>query len=276
MPTLSRALCDFAEGYFGPLEHQIPRGTSGAAYELRFQDGRSAYLKAHHERAKHLRELQAYQRWAPALVGRTPRLLAVHEGPNALLLEAVAHYPSTTEAELHRQAGAWLRQWHALPARDEDPMPLSEAYERRLQGWSRRAAGVLEPKLITQVADGFAEILPELSVFRRVPCHRDFDPRNWLPGPDGGIVVFDFEHAQGDLWLQDLTRLASDIWAPRPDLEAAFWLGYGRALNQNETRILRSLVAFEAGSTLYWGLAHQDEAFIRKGQRWVQQLGLPI
>ncbi len=274
MSPLPQALREFAEAHFGPLLNCTARGTAGAAYELHFEDGRRAFLKAHRERAKHLRELHAYSEWAPQISGASPALLATHDAPDALLLAAVASQ-ACDPCALHAQAGTWLSRWHGLKFVDADPLPLQDAYLRRVQGWSHRACGVLESALIQAIVDQVMALVPEMASFCRVPCHRDFDPRNWLAGPEG-IVVFDFEHARGDLWLQDLLRLASEVWPGAPELAAAFWRGYGRELSEVEVRLVEALVAFEAGSTLYWGLVHRDEAFIQRGRRWVQQLGLPI
>src|SRR5690606_39401374 len=60
---------------------------------------------------------------------------------------------------------------------DRDPMPVADALVRRLHAWRSRAQ--LTPEELA-IVDAHG---PQPSLFEgavRVPCHRDFAPRNWL------------------------------------------------------------------------------------------------
>ncbi len=79
----------------------------------------------------------------------------------------------------------------------------------------------------------------------KVPCHRDYTPRNWLVD-DGTLAVIDFEWACLDAAAGDLARLHLAIWRGRPDLREAFLDGYGRQLDETDHVILRGCAALTA------------------------------
>jgi len=144
-----------------------------AVAQLVVDDGHRAYLKAHRQARKHRQERAA--------------LLQVREA-----------------------AGAWLQRLHRLPPVDDDPLPLEEAVRARLEGWSRRAAGRLAPETLRWASARVGDA--DLAGVRRVPCHRDIVPRNWLWDDTTGLCVIDFEHAQPDVWWVDVHRLADEPW----------------------------------------------------------------
>jgi thiamine kinase-like enzyme len=79
----------------------------------------------------------------------------------------------------------------------------------------------------------------------RVPCHRDYTPRNWLVGARG-LYVVDFEWSRPDVWISDLARLHLGIWENRPDLCDAFLRGYGRAFDDTDHAILQGCAVLTA------------------------------
>jgi Ser/Thr protein kinase RdoA (MazF antagonist) len=79
----------------------------------------------------------------------------------------------------------------------------------------------------------------------RVPCHRDYTPRNRLVSTDG-VHMIDFELSRADVWVNDLTRLESGPWRARPDLRAAFLSGYGREPGPADEAALRACRALTA------------------------------
>lgn len=228
----------------------------------------TAILKAYRTRSKFDRERFALAGWGPALGGSVPRLLAVHEThPPALLIE---HKPGRVDAPptsggataLHRASGAWLARLHALPHRDEDPLDLAAAYGRRARAWFARAAGRLPPATLDEARVRVEECLPQLRGFQRVPCHRDFTPRNWLAAGSELVAVIDFEHARPDLALADLVRLASRLWPHHPDLREAFLEGYGV---DSLPACLTGLELLEAIATVAWADEHGDPALAAAG-----------
>lgn len=265
--------------------------------------GARAVLKIHRQGRKFRNELTAYTDWLPRLRPllapgtHVPELLAVHaEHPRALLVELVEGellddlVPAPAlEAEVHEQAGRFLRNLHGLGVSDADPKPLAEAYALRLEAWTTRAAGVVPDAVTGAVRNAVAATLPFLAGQSRVACHRDFTPRNWLvrsdhaPGADpagarqhpgfGVLTVIDLEHSRPDLYLADLQRLWVGTWRYRPELRSSFLKGYGRALTGVEEEALRGLAAFWAYSTVVWAREHGDAEFERSGWRTLRWLG---
>lgn len=277
----------------------------------------NAILKAHRQRRKFLNELEAYRLWAPLLRpalqpgSAVPELLAARsESPRALLLgwhpgELLERLrlPRPSEAAVHERAGQFLRALHDLPVADTDALPLAHAYRQRIRTWGERAAGIVPDALIHAVTNQAEGALPFIAACARVPCHRDYTPRNWLVGmpapgsaaPAGArvgadaadaagapraagapsaLVVIDFEHSQPDLYLADLQRLWVGAWRQRPDLKSAFLTGYGRRLSTAEEDALRSLSALWGLSTIVWARAHADVAFEEAGWEALRWLGL--
>lgn len=126
---------------------------------------------------------------------------------------------------------------HSLPA-----MPLHcwrAPTSRRCYG---RAAWLAPPIALDGAkdvlpADQRAEIREHLQALKQlgpipaVPCHLDYTPRNLLATTTADVAVIDFEHSRYDLAARDLVRLATRVWANRPDLERAFLHGYGPLSN---------------------------------------------
>jgi len=266
-------------------------------------------LKGHRQRRKFAQELTAYREWLPLLepadagaagtlptgeagapevrrafppgIG-TPRLLAHRdEHPRGVVLTwergaLVADLePSGPAAhDLRARAGAFLRALHDLPFADPDPVPLDEAYARRLAAWSERARGVVPDAVVADVGAALTEALPALATLSRVRCHRDYTPRNWLAREGGELVVLDFEHARPDLGVADLERLWVGEWRREPALREAFLAGYGRDLTADEEETLRRVAALGGLTTVVWAREHADAAFEAHGWDVLRWLGL--
>jgi len=243
-------------------------------FELELEHDR-AWLKLHGQRRKYDQELAAYRDWLAPLAARTPRLVARHDGERALLLTDLGGTPlhdvtdPRADLELHRQAGAFLAALHARAFTDPDPLPLARALPRRLEAWLARVE--LPGELVTTarrlVGDG--EVLAGAP---RVPCHRDYQPRNWRarPGPDLGVL--DFEHARGDHPWADLVKLWDGPWVERPARRTAFLEGYGRELGPEDERALLALAAVHGVATVAWGREHDDPAYATHGRAVLERL----
>lgn len=236
-------------------------------------------------------ERRAYERWAPQLPEETAALLAAHPAPvRALVLQRVAGEPLAharvtpgLERAAHKRAGYFLRALHGVSDRDVDELPLGEAVQRRCAAWLERVAPCVTDEeharlagLVAQAGD------PELFAgARRVPCHRDFTPNNWLvsgPLEDGricgldGFFVVDFEHAHLDSPLLDIVKLWTEVWGERPDLESAFFAGYGRNLGPAELAQLAVFATMHAMATIAWAHEHADLQFQALGQRALRRV----
>lgn len=101
-----------------------------------------------------------------------------------------------------------------------------------------------------------------------VPTHGDWHPRNWLI-EHGSVRVIDFGRFAWRPATSDFCRLAAQQWRRDPQLEAAFFAGYGGDPRTPEQ--WRMLVLHEAIGTAAW--AHQvgDTPFERQGQRMIAE-----
>ena len=162
----------------------------------------------------------------------------------------------------HRQAGLALGRLHSLRLEDLDPLPLSEALPRRLESWLGRAGALLDESRRLRVRERFGDG----SAFqgeRRVPCHRDLEPRNWLVELEGttvrGLRLVDFEHPRLDHALSDFVKLECGDWVDRPQLREAFLDGHGTPLDgAGEDRLAR-LVLLHLLATLVQLSEHGHE-----------------
>ncbi|MDC0718228.1 phosphotransferase enzyme family protein [Nannocystis bainbridge] len=200
----------------------------------------------------------------PALLASDRRSLglALSAAPGERLYLGTHDSPSTLAA--HAAAGRFLRALHQLPAVDDDPIPLVAAVAARLDAWHARARDILSPaerdalQRLAARRDAFAGV-------RRVPCHRDFTPDNWLLAGDA-LHVLDFEHARLDAAEADLVKLCADTWAENPALAEAFLAGHG-SLDTDAAARLDVLLALHAVATLAWAERHADPDFHALGRR---------
>ena len=279
---LTSELRAFAEAQLGPLQEVRFCGWPHAESSVWAVTGvEQAFLKVFRQPRKFVQERRAYRAWLPQLEPPlTPRLLAENSDLQALLVSVCPGTPvedtylnKVQRLEMYRQAGAWLRALHTLPSADDDPVPLAEVYAQRGSAWLERAAGLLEPNTTSWVAEqveGAVALLEQLRAVR-VPCHRDYSPRNWLVDLSTNVSVgsvqlsvIDFEHARPDFWLVDVERLYAGLW--EHSLEDAFWQGYGRVLSEVEREVLGQRLALSALSTVVWARKHHDADFERQGR----------
>ncbi|WP_434420760.1 aminoglycoside phosphotransferase family protein [Nannocystis pusilla] len=223
-------------------------------------------LKQHRHPRPFQQELRAYREWLPALalaglpsasplgelLVRVPTLLACDLSTRTLALTVApgdrlslgTHDPALAPAA-HAAAGRLLRALHDIPIADDDPMPLVDAVAARQSEWHARARDLLTPaerdalQRLAARRDAFAGV-------RRVPCHRDFTPDNWLLGADG-LCVLDFEHARLDAPEADLVKLCANVWPDRPDLAEAFFAGHGPLTPDATARLERPAGAARRG-----------------------------
>ncbi|GAA3397537.1 hypothetical protein GCM10020369_78130 [Cryptosporangium minutisporangium] len=171
-----------------------------------------------------------------------PELVAVSTDQPAIVVTAYsglqlseARIERSQEVGAYRQAGELLRQFHGAGPPWHEP-DLTVWLAERGEYWLSRGLDILTAAEVADVRAHLQE-LTGLGPIPPVPCHLDFMPRNLLVRPDGEVGVIDFEHSRYDLAARDLVRLASRIWASRPDLEAAFLAGYG-ALDDRDGQII--------------------------------------
>lgn len=300
-PTPSNTLIDFVrESVAGVGEPTFrfagwPHGVS-RVWEVSWTadaEPRRVYLKQHTQPQKFLRELHAYRTLLPAVRQLLPsemradaaaniaELLAESAPLGALLLAAcpgdVAErvaLNATDELEVHRRAGAFSRALHTAPHDNDDPLPLQDALRQRLHSWIEQGRDVLTADDRLWAAEHF-DAGSWLGTPARVPCHRDYQPRNWIVAGSGAALQWhciDFEHTRADWWMFDLVKLWDDAWDRRPELEAAFFAGYGRELTVTEEEQLLRTAVFHGVSTTVWGTQHRDRKYEDHGRRVLARL----
>lgn len=190
-------------------------------------------------------------------VGEVPRLLGRPE-PTVVVLSWCEGRGASARLE---DAGAWLRRLHALPCRDTDAMAPPEAIERRVASWIERPGSSLSDASRDWVRSAIDPRAFE--GVRRVVCHRDFTPSNWLWCPE--LSVVDFGQARPDVGLWDLVKLEAGLFRQQPSARAAFFRGYGELTSLDEVR-LRQLVLLHGLQTAVWGDIHDDAELAAHGR----------
>lgn len=78
--------------------------------------------------------------------------------------------------------------------------------------------------------------------------------------------MIDFGHAKRGIWIQDVSRMYFRHWPGHPELQQAFFTGYGQQPAEADWQLLRSVAAYAAMSTVVWAHAHADSAFEQEGR----------
>lgn len=224
---------------------------------LRDGGGVTWFLKQHHDRDRYLAEVTACRSWVPALGGNAPRLRAFDDSQHAVILSSVpgdlSPWPAAdradgnkrciAEAAIQHRADALLRQLHdAQPALRWDDFGSAKIEE--FDRLSPFAAGSLASRELA-MARSEVQALVHRPCPVKVPCHRDYTPRNWLVEAST-VYIVDFEWSRLDVWVSDLARLHLGIWSTRPDLRDAFLRGYGRELADADRAILHGCAVLTA------------------------------
>lgn len=270
---LSRAQSAWVEARLGdvePVRDMSWNLVASIVLHLRGRGG-DVVVKAGDETNHHIgREIDAHDGWTQPLVatGHAARLIDSDARERVLLLE---YLPGVlvegTDAEGHpstyAQAGALLRRLHdqALRTDAEHETRANARAVAWLDGEHRvdaaaaaRARGIL-----------MADQAPPVDV---VPTHGDWQPRNWLIDGDS-VRVIDFGRFAFRPAATDLTRLAARQWRGRPDLESAFFEGYGEDPRVPERRRMEALR--EAVGTACWAFQVSDEVFEAQGHRMLAE-----
>ncbi len=233
--------------------------------EVRDAGGTSWYAKRHRQEKAYHRELSAYHSWVPVLGGRAPWLRASDDALRALVMSVVPGsvaadtLASGEEVGVHEQAGALLRRFH--DAESPEPWPgYPQRVAELLEQWIARGGDLIDEAQRTFAREEVRRLV-ELPEPMRVPCHRDYTPRNWLVDGEGTVRVIDFGHARKDVWVNDLNRMYFAEWRGRPDLRDAFLSGYGRSLAEEDHAVLRGAAVLGAVSSIVWAREHHDPHF---------------
>ena len=238
---------------------------------VRTADG-DLVVKAGDETNHHIaREITAHPTYTDALVatGHAARMLDADLTHRILLLEYLGGEllegtASEQRPDIYAQAGQLLRRLHRQQCREDaeyEPRTIARALAW-LDGSHRvDPEAAREARLILEKASR-----PSVTV---VATHGDWQPRNWLID-DGTVRVIDFGRFAFRPAATDLTRLTAQQWRDRPDLETAFFDGYGEDPRDGERWRLDRLK--EAVGTACWAFHVGDTRFEAQGHRMLAEV----
>ncbi|WP_457948674.1 phosphotransferase [Pseudarthrobacter sp. alpha12b] len=215
------------------------------------------------------REIEAHQSSTGVLArrNRAPKLIRSDRFLNILVtgyLEGCLVEGTDAEyaIDTYIQAGRLLRAFHDQAGRSD------ENYE--LAATAKAVAWLDAPHRIEESVAAKARAIlgayePEPVVV--VPTHGDWQPRNWLIDKTE-LRVIDFGRYELRPAASAFCRLAVQQWRTAPQLESAFFEGYGTDPRDNE--LWNAMLLREAVSTAAW--AHQvgDHEFERQGHRMLR------
>jgi Phosphotransferase enzyme family len=173
------------------------------------------------------------------------RLRGYDDEGRLLVLSALSGEPGWPgDVASHRRAGGALRLLHeAAPATAWDEFQMAKLAE--FEDLAPRASQLLPVDVVDFVLTRILALAELEKAPMRVPCHRDYTPRNWLVDGER-LHVIDFEFARPDVWVNDLARLDSGAWRGRPELRAAFLAGYGREPDAEDEVVYGACAALTA------------------------------
>lgn len=174
------------------------------------------------------REITAHQGATACLIdsGRATRMIQHDRAANILVtdyLVGTLAMGSDTEfdADIHHQAGALLRTFHDQTQRCDDAAE-ARATTRGL-AWLDQSHRI-DPHTVDALRRILMTYRPRPVTV--MPTHGDWSPRNWLVD-HGTVKIIDFGRFDYRPALSDFCRLAARHWRTHPDLEHAFFDGYG-------------------------------------------------
>jgi len=236
-----------------------PHGVS-TVVEVETADGTALIAKQPRAVDKFDAELHAYRHWAPALEGHVPDLVAADRDTRVLVFSKMPGEIGDGSVSTFREAGRLLRLLNGA----EPPTSMvgfAAACRLRFDTWVRRARpGLLDAAEVEFVVEQVSR-LADFPDPAGVPCHRDWQPRNWLTAPDGSVAVIDFGNARVGHWFQDFERMWWTEWRTAPELGHAFFEGYGRTLSDDERTQLRATSILWLLTTVVWADEVDDATF---------------
>jgi phosphotransferase family enzyme len=274
-------LCQVALGDWRFLEEHTTQRPGSHVWRVKNSAGLEFVAKRHLTQQKHQREGHAYRQWVPTLAERAPRLIQSDPGIPGIIMTAIPGQqaadatagPSSQpgrEADHHHQAGELLRHLHTTApgaVSPETPSTLTQ----RLENWMPRARLILTAEELALVARSTAD-LADADTLPLVPCHLDYQPRNWVIDANGVLRILDFEHARLEVDIRDFVRLEFRHWTARPDLREAFYDGYGLSLQDRDSSLLNACAAMDSVTAIVRGKTSNNPMLAARGYETLHQI----
>lgn len=258
-------------------------GRPSTVWRLTGQDGGVAWLKHHEHPRLYQRELLGLEQFVPALGEQhwwsAPALIAKDDAIEAILmsdvngqiLEGASASPAEL-SEMFRLAGRFSALLHNLEVNAPDGLSTKEYLSDRLSYYLNEGKDAVASSIVETAEAMIAEACSHVDS-RRVACHMDYSPRNWLLQRSAQGIrlgVIDWERARYDSWLQDIQRMAYDWFHREPHLGDAFYQGYGRDLTARETIQLDAICLVTAIASIPWAVSHNDRQFESLSRHQIQ------
>ncbi|MET3165073.1 UNVERIFIED_ORG: tRNA A-37 threonylcarbamoyl transferase component Bud32 [Arthrobacter sp. UYEF10] len=241
----------------------------------------TAVLEVEHEQRRYIikaagasnhhirREMHAHQSSTSVLArwNRAPKLIHSDGSLNILITEYLdGCLVEGTEAEYatdtYIQTGQLLRAFHEQNGHTDPDYEL--AATAKAVAWLDTPHRI-EGSFAEKAKAIFGTYRPEPVVV--VPTHGDWQPRNWLINGTE-LRIIDFGRYQLRPAASDFCRLAAQQWRTDPQLEAAFFEGYGS--DPRESQLWNAMQLREAVSTAAWAYQVGDHEFEEQGHRMLR------
>ncbi|WP_168207517.1 phosphotransferase [Microlunatus elymi] len=227
---------------------------------------RPVALKLYQSERHFVREKHALLHWAPKLQGRAPTLFAYDDDAQTLVMSWIDGPAGTAQSlDHHRQAGQLTRRLH-------DCQPATrwtngrDSMIEQFDNLERTGNGSVPATIWRRIRSELAD-LPVTEDLTVGPIHNDNQPRNWIVCDDDALSMIDFGKAKVGVHVFDFEMLRTGEWVGRPDLERAFFEGYGRSLTEREERVLQLREPLKAASMIIWGQANDAPGLVHRGRR---------
>lgn len=212
------------------------------------------------------REFVAHARYTAPLVSRglTARVRFVDEPLRLLVLDYLPgylcdHSPAELDPAIHIQAGRVLRLLHDQGCYSD--LNYEKKFVDKCLNWLSDEHRI-KPNQRARATMVLREYRTQPAVL--VPTHGDWQPRNWIIN-GAKLHVIDFGRFDFRPAASDLNRLAVQQWKAAPELESAFFEGYGE--DPRDARTWPILALREAIGTAVWAYQVGDVGFEAQGHQ---------
>ncbi len=216
------------------------------------------------------REIWAHEGHLKNMGGVVPRLLRADADAGILVTrylpgDLVLGTAEAISATTYRQAGELLARFMVGMGDSGDYMPQQI---EKARGLVEGAAGLAPVSQLRRARRDLDEMLPVTVPL--VLTHGDYQPRNWLRGANGELLLIDFGRAAPRHWTSELPRLESRAFDDRT-LRDAFFGGLGFEPAPEDAAVHHLERLGMAVGTVVWAHEIGDFEFEEEGRRMLER-----